>query len=858
MGLRKCKLFWLFIFLISGSEIDAQAVKPDPDYGLAFASHEVSKDHRTSLNLNPESPFHFSKDVEIRFDLSFQRLTNAYGYILRIIANDSLNIDLVSSPSHNEFHDLNLIVSRTRTNLHFDFTDVHLKTLQWSEIRIRFSRESNQISLSWKGHKKIQSFPISSLQTFRFYFGANDFGKFNTSDVPPIILKNIEIRESDRITEKWALKKHQVGKVYDSVHNLTATVKNPIWLLDKHLKWVHRKAFTVGKYPSVAFNGQAGILFASDASDLYMLNLASGKMEQIENPEGNAIHTDANQLIYAAEINTLINYDLQTNKFSPFDFHENSWRNADTTYTEPDYWHHNKFYNPIDSSLYVFGGYGHFSYKNTFSKFDDSANQWVEVKTGGTITPRYLGASGRTPGKDEVLIFGGYGSTSGKQELFPQSFDDLYSFDLKSHKIRKLWDFRSAHTPDIVFSNSLVINEKDSCFYVLGFPKNKYESFIKLRQYGLYKPEYSVLADSIPFRFHDEDAFSDLFLSAGTGELIAVTAHREEDRFAINVYSINYPPLITRDVLQDSKTKNTNARLYYALFGGGLCCILLFYFFLHKRRKEDEAINETEPVTIGKNSGKPRLVHEFPEETKVISAINLFGGFQVFNKAGEDITGKFTMTLRELFVLVLLHSVKFEKGISTTELQEYLWPDKDEVSARNNRNVNIKKLRTLLKEIGDISIENNNAYLHLSISNGISCDYKNVVKVLNSDATSPMTDRQKIEAILRNVKRGSLLPNLNTSWLDNFKSDISNKIIDVLLEYSQKLDVNKDDRLLIEIADSIFNYDSINQEALVIKCSVLNKKGKYSLAKVWYEHYIKEYKILYSENYPKTFEEVIS
>ena len=88
--------------------------------------------------------------------------------------------------------------------------------------------------------------------------------------------------------------------------------------------------------------------------------------------------------------------------------------------------------------------------------------------------------------------------------------------------------------------------------------------------------------------------------------------------------------------------------------------------------------------------------------------------------------------------------------------------------------------------------------------------------------------------------------------------DISNQVIDTLIEYSQKLDGDKDDKLLLEIADAVFMYDSINQEALVIKCSVLNKKGKYSLARTWYDHFVKEYKNLYAENYPRTFEDVIS
>jgi hypothetical protein len=166
-------------------------------------------------------------------------------------------------------------------------------------------------------------------------------------------------------------------------------------------------------------------------------------------------------------------------------------------------------------------------------------------------------------------------------------------------------------------------------------------------------------------------------------------------------------------------------------------------------------------------------------------------------------------------------------------------------------------LRTFLEQIGDISIENNNSYLRLVIPEEVFCDYQMVYRMLNTDNPDIEEDK-KIEFLLKYVKRGSLLPNLQAAWLDNFKSDISNRIIDVLLEYSQKLDFNKDDKILLEIADSIFNYDSINQEALVIKCSILNKKGKYSLAKTSYDHFIKEYKNLYSENYPKTFDEVIS
>src|SRR5688572_30608734 len=117
---------YLILFLTYFQIAQAQTESSTVDYGLEFSSHEVSKDHRTSLNLNPQHPFEFDKDFALKFDIAFRRLTNAYGYIVRIIANDSVNIDLVSSPEHNEFSDLTLIINNEPTGLHFDFTEIGL------------------------------------------------------------------------------------------------------------------------------------------------------------------------------------------------------------------------------------------------------------------------------------------------------------------------------------------------------------------------------------------------------------------------------------------------------------------------------------------------------------------------------------------------------------------------------------------------------------------------------------------------------------------------------------------------------------------------------------------------------------
>ena len=366
---RVCFLSFL-IFAAYG--LTAQKLVSPLDYGLAFASHEVTKDQRTSLNLSPDGPFRIREDFELKFDISYQRLTNAFGYILRIIANDSLNIDLVSSPEHSEFHDLNLIIKDSPIKLHYDFDEIHMKPEEWNQVSIALSFKSNRITLSWNGNKKVMDFPTSNLEEFNFLFGANDFGKFNTADVPPVSLRNIEIIQSKKPPLKFELKKHGINTVYDTKLERAAVTKNPVWLIDRHVRWIHRKEISINKYPSVAFDNASGLLYIADVSSLYTLDIKSGNTEKINNAKGTVIHTDANQLLYVDETGELVNYDVFTNKLARYNFSQKSWNNTDTTFNEPRYGHNNKFYNPFDSALYTFGGYGFFSYSNAFYKFDRS------------------------------------------------------------------------------------------------------------------------------------------------------------------------------------------------------------------------------------------------------------------------------------------------------------------------------------------------------------------------------------------------------------------------------------------------------------------------------------------------------
>ena len=81
------------------------------------------------------------------------------------------------------------------------------------------------------------------------------------------------------------------------------------------------------------------------------------------------------------------------------------------------------------------------------------------------------------------------------------------------------------------------------------------------------------------------------------------------------------------------------------------------------------------------------------------ASISLLGCFNVRDKDGNDITSNFTPRLKHLLILLILYTEKNAQGILASKTTEILWPDKEETAARNNRNVNLRKLRVLLESI---------------------------------------------------------------------------------------------------------------------------------------------------------------
>ena len=265
------------------------------------------------------------------------------------------------------------------------------------------------------------------------------------------------------------------------------------------------------------------------------------------------------------------------------------------------------------------------------------------------------------------------------------------------------------------------------------------------------------------------------------------------------------------------------------------------------RRKQTASAVQLESEIDMPQNGLPAYT---PRTT---NAIYLFGGFHIYDMEGNNITKKFTPLLKELFLLLITHTP--EKGITSERLKELLWFDKTEQSAKNNRAVNIGKLRSLLDALGENEVSNKTGSWELLLNTeSIYVDYYEYLSLYNR---GKLTTREDILKLLQLTRQGGFLSDSGYEWLDRFKANVSDYVIDTLVSYSEtSVNTTTEPDMALQIADSISVFDQLNEYALQLRVNAYAALGKHSLAKKSYEKFAKEYLNAYGEKFNKSFTEI--
>jgi len=812
--------------------------------GLRFCSFEVDQDKRTGLNLTPQKKLDLPNGFSLQFDIQLRNQEQTFGYVFRIIGNDSVNIDLVSDISSNEY--IFSLVSGMKSLLQVRKADLKdFKVGSWAKITLTYNFQKKQINLRINDWQKSVVFDSKKLKSIDVFFGLNKHSSFSTTDVPPMTIRDILIsNEKKEVIRNWKLEKHATDKVFDECVNQKANCLNPVWEIDKHVKW-QQKAHFVLPYicPQFAFDDVNERLFIVNRKSIITYNANSEQIDSFKANKGEAYNCRANQLVYNKNTHKLVSYSFDNTNLAMFDFQTKVWSNENNQIVLPQFWHHSKYLDLKDSTLITFGGYGYHKYKGDVMRYSFKNKEWKQHDISSHIPPRYLGSLGSLD-NGELLYFGGYGSKTGNQEEFPRNYYDLYKINPQTLEATKVWELK---IPNEHFTNgnSLVINKEKGAFYNLSYSNTRYSTSIKLMELSIDKPEYKILGDSIPYKFKDVESYCDLFYCAKTSQLLAITSVSKNNISEINIYSIAYPPLQPKEVLQEEETASI-WKWYYLFI---LALLIPLYFIVRKRKlnSNNTVGNLTETVS--------NFEYNVPEIELKPSSVNLLGCFQTVDVDGINITGSFTPTISQLFVLIILYTVKNGQGISSQELTDILWYDKDADSARNNRNVNFSKLRLLLKKVGDLELINNNSYWSIQIGKDVFCDYKNVMYLIDLIKKQQQLNLDVVHEFVNIASRGVLLPNVQDEWLDSFKGDYTNLVIETLSHLSQNAEISANLVLLLRISDAILLHDNIDEDAAKLKVYSLYNLGKKGQAKQYFDKFLEEYKTLMGTSYKESFDQ---
>jgi len=108
------------------------------------------------------------------------------------------------------------------------------------------------------------------------------------------------------------------------------------------------------------------------------------------------------------------------------------------------------------------------------------------------------------------------------------------------------------------------------------------------------------------------------------------------------------------------------------------------------------------------------------------------------------------------------------------------------------------------------------------------------------------------------TQNGEFLKGISYEWLDSIKFSINNEAIKLIKYYFENEELKTDPEKTIRLCDIVLSFDSVDQDTIKLKIKTLSNQGKPHIAKSIYGLFIAEYKRLYDEHYPTTFDEMIS
>ncbi len=305
----------------------------------------------------------------------------------------------------------------------------------------------------------------------------------------------------------------------------------------------------------------------------------------------------------------------------------------------------------------------------------------------------------------------------------------------------------------------------------------------------------------------------------------------------INRLALNESIILTEEPKVAEKALDEFSFITITVSVLGVLLVLAAFFILKKRQTASE---------------ESILPPRFNEKKNYIQ---LFGKFKVFDKDGNDITILFTPKVKELFLYILVFSVKNGSGVHIFDVDEQVWPGIDSGKVANNRAVTLNKLRKILHKIQGIEIIARNRNIYAVTEPPFFCDYAEAYDLCQQ--TGEMT-RQQLEIFFCLVGKERFLKGAIWPWLDDMRGLTGSMVTDNLLKLASYYKKEKKLEEIDAISKRILDYDDMNEEAIFLQAWSLQQTNNMHLAKFNFTTFCSKYKENLNEEYPMDFESFIS
>lgn len=817
--------------------------------GLKFNSKNVEQLKRTSVAIFKDSPVNINNSISLSFDISFWSL-KYFGTIWRIENNHKEFSRLVFNQHKDpDYYYLQLFIDQQPQPVEISVLRKELTRNFWLQIQIDFYLDADSVLFSINNNSTVSrrlNIPDNLKSTV--YFGLKNLDDINDYDLPGFYLRNLKISIDDDKHYLWEFNPSDADRIYDKINNTKLNLVNETLLIKDHYEWKLINSLSVAGFPLFAYDSVRSRVFIDLKDKLMVYDLISHKDTVIK--YNNIRPGQFSELIYNHFTDQLYSTFVGGGQVSVFDFSKLSWTSIDTTNElNGHYYGSVRFINPLDSALYMFGGYGWYRAKNYFFRYDFIKNEWKEVSFDGIISPRYNTSITQGFKQNEFLLFGGNGNEDGNQAKGFRNYSDLYSLDLNKRTINQNW----SHIDDMEQYKSisnfpyLFLIAGDSSFYFLR-PYSVNENIYWDMHYTQINKKKIVSVGADIYIGKEGKNKSDYFcFNSKANEFIYL--NYDLDFMRINVYSLRYPPVEKADfiLLADEKDNEQFTFLWILLAISGFAIWILVFNSISKRKNENQ---------VSENSYSSNL-----SVREKRNFIQLFGGLKILDSEGADVYQSLSPKLKSIFLLILISSIKNHRsGITSEELSAIIWPDSSPENVKSSRGVAVNKLRKLLSGVDGVEITFNDRQWSLNFNNGAGCDYLDFLKIKNQYSNRATTRAELLNELFELVEGGELLKGISYEWLDAFKLAVNNDIIGFLKSILGNVKNSSENNLnlVIRICDLVLKFDSVDEEAFTLKIRTHYKAGNHQLAKSSYNIFVAEYKHLYDEDYPLSFQEIIS